>query len=344
MKKSLRLFVLISIITGILSGCGGSGSTSKPSSAPPPAASTSPAPSPEKKEAPSEEKKAEAKPSESQESKWPRTFTDAAGNEITLEKKPEKLAGLHATYLEYFFALNTPPYASSGSRAGDAMATLAAWETLKPYAETAKLIDIGNAINLEALLEAEPDVIVAVKGQRGLDEVYDRLIQICPVVQVDFSTTWQEQTRVCAQIVGQEEYAETLIKDIEANIASTRDELKKYEDKTIAILQSTDGKSVISRGTKAYYDSFGLSKPEGYPEDYATLSLEAIADMNPDYIVFQGKTNAQVFVDSQANSTVWQSLNAVTNNNVYFFDDSLNTSGPLAMKLIAEKLLDIYKN
>ncbi|WP_250229799.1 ABC transporter substrate-binding protein [Anaeropeptidivorans aminofermentans] len=340
MKKILGLFVLMSIITGILFGCSGNSSTNQPSAAPSPAASIPP----EEKEEPSEEKSADASPSENQESQWPRTFTDSAGNEITLEKKPEKIAVLHATYLEYFFALDTPPYASSGSRAGDAMATLASWETLKPYAGTAKLIDIGSSLNLEALLEVGPDVIVAVKGQRGLDEVYDRLIQICPVVQVDFSTAWQEQTRACAQIVGQEEYAESLIKDVEAGIASARDELENYADKTIAILQSTDGKSVISRGTKAYYDSFALSKPEGYPEDYAALSLEAIADMNPDYIVFQGLEFAQVFVDSQANSTVWQSMDAVINDNVYFFDDSLNTSGPLAMKLVAEKLLDIYKN
>ncbi len=33
--------------------------------------------------------------------------------------------------------------------------------------------------------------------------------------------------------------------------------------------------------------AFGLLAPDGYPEDSAVLSLEALSEMNPDYIIFQ---------------------------------------------------------
>jgi len=71
--------------------------------------------------------------------------------------------------------------------------------------------------------------------------------------------------------------------------------------------------------------------------------LEAVAEMNPDYIIFQDFTEtAQTFVKTQKKSSVWNKLDAVQNGNVIYLDDSLNTFGPLAMRLTAEKLVNIY--
>jgi iron complex transport system substrate-binding protein len=66
--------------------------------------------------------------------------------------------------------------------------------------------------------------------------------------------------------------------------------------------------------------------------------------MNPDYIVFQDSSqNAQTFVKSQESSSVWQALPAVKNGHVLYFDDSLNTFGPLAMRLTADKLVQVFE-
>jgi iron complex transport system substrate-binding protein len=275
---------------------------------------------------------------------WPRTVKDAAGKEVVLEKQPQRIAILHALYLEYFFALETPPIASTGASTGNAMKTLQEWETLKPYAGKAEVMDLGSAreLNLEAILQADPDVIVTFKGQGGLDKIYDRLVQIAPVVQVDFNASWQDQTLACAEIVGKEALAQEIIKETETAISSAKEKLSQYNNQTIALFR-TDGKSYISRGNKAYYDTFGISKPAGYPDNYETMSLEAIAGMNPDYIVFQDFiAPAQAFVKTQESSAVWEALNAVKNGQVFYFDDSLNTFGPLAMKLTADKLVEVF--
>lgn len=324
MKKLAGLIVSLTLLTGLLAGCAGApagnstGNTVVTAAGTPKTASGGAA--------------------------WPRTITDAAGNKVVLKKQPQRIAILHSLYLEYFFALREPPVASMGASTGNAMKTLEEWETLKPYAGTANIIDLGSArdLNLEAILAANPDVIVTFKGQGHVAEIYDQLVQIAPVIQVDFNASWQDQTLACAEIVGKEAFAQNLIKETETIISSAKDKLSKHSDKSIALFR-TDGKSFISRGTKDYYKTFGIAKPTGYPDNYQALSLEAVAEMNPNYIVFQDFTQtAQTFVKSQESSSVWQALTAVKNGHVIYFDDSLNTFGPLAMRLTADKLVQIF--
>lgn len=319
MKKLMTLIFSLALLTGLLTGCAGAPQGN--------AADTAP-------------KAAAGRPS------WPRTITDAAGKKVVLQKPPKRIALLHSLYLEYFFALGTPPVASMGASTGNAMKALETWETLKPYAGTADIIDLGSArdLNLEAILEAKPDVIVTFKGQGHLDKVYDQLVQIAPVIQVDFNASWQAQTLACAEIVGKEAFAQDFIQETETIISAAKNKLSSHRGKTLALFR-TDGKSFISRGTKDYYNTFGIHMPSGYPDYYQALSLEAVAAMKPDYIVFQDSSqNAHSFVKSQEASSVWQALPAVKNGHVLYFDDSLNTFGPLAMRLTAEKLVQALEN
>jgi len=271
---------------------------------------------------------------------WPRTFTDAGDNEITLEEKPERIAILHSNYLEYFFALGTPPAASAGASVGTAQQAVDTYETLEAYRDSAKVMDLGSAreINLEAVMEAQPDVIVTFLGHSGLDEIYDQLTAIAPVVLIDFSATWQDQTRACAQVVGEEELAEEIIAETESAIAEACEQLSQT-DSTVALFRTNGGTAFVGRGNEAYYQDFGLTAPDGYTFDYATFSLEAVADMNPDYIIFQDYIDvSEAFVQTQEESSVWTNMTAAANDKVVYFDDSLNTFGPLAMRLTAEKL------
>lgn len=319
MKRLIGLLLSAALLTGMLAGCAGTADSSSQESA--------------------------SQPGESAVSQWPRTITDAAGNEVVLKEKPERIAILHSTYLEYFFALDTPPVASTGSSTGNAMKAMEAWETMKPYVGTAEMIDLGSArdLNLEAILESNPDVIVTFKGHNGLDKIYAQLQQIAPVVLMDFSASWQEQTRACAQVVGKEQRAEEVIQQTEQVLAQAKEKLSKQTDQTVAIFRSQD-KTFVSRATKEHYDTFGITQPEGYPEQFESMSLEAVAKMNPDIIIFQDYIEtSQSFVKTQEASTVWQSLDAVKNGRVYYFDDSLNTFGPLATRLMAEKLVQVLE-
>lgn len=283
--------------------------------------------------------------SQPSDSLFPRTIADAGGNTVTIDQEPKRIAILHTNYLEYFFALGSAPVASAGASVGTAQQALETYETLLPYKGKNQIIDLGSAreINIEAVLEAQPDVIITFVGHGGLDEIYDQLNQIAPVVLLDFNETWQNQTRACAEIVGKEETAEQIIKDTEDAIASAHNVISA-QDKTIALFRTNGGTAFMARGNKSYYDTFGITAPTGYTYDYEAYTLEAVAEMNPDYIIFQDYIKiSEGFADTQKASSVWRNLKAVKNKNIIYFDDSLNTFGPLAMRLTAEKLEQMFK-
>ncbi|GLC81904.1 iron-siderophore ABC transporter substrate-binding protein [Lacrimispora brassicae] len=326
MKKHISILLALLLSVGLLTAC--SKGQQQPGTPP----------------EPSESGKGQV-PDISQASQWPRTIVDAGGHEITLAIQPKRIAILHSNYLEYFFALGTPVTASAGASVGTAQKALETYETLIPYDGTAEIMDLGSAreINLEAVLESQPDVIVTFAGHSGLEEIYDQLNQIASVVLVDFSDTWQNQTRACGEIVGREDAAEKIIKETEDAITSAREALGK-QDKTVALFRTNGGKAFVARGSGSYYDAFGITPPKGYTFGYETFSLEAVAEMDPDYIIFMDYVDtAKGFVKSQEASSVWMNMDAVKNGNVVYFDDSLNTFGPLAMSLTAQKLVQTIK-
>ncbi|KEI80110.1 ABC transporter substrate-binding protein [Clostridium botulinum] len=323
MKKFMGLFVSLILIVGILSGCS---------------------------EANDKDTKSESDNSSKEQTKdagnsqWPRTIKDATGKEIKFDKKPERVVVLHSLFLDYFFALETPPTASAGATFSKGNKVLDGFETLKPYVGTASVMDLGSArdLNLEAVLKSKPDVIVTFKGHA--DKVYDKLAKIAPVVQIDFKDSWQNKTMQCAKIVGKEDLANKIINETEKEIKNTKKLLENNKDKTVALLR-VDGKgNFVALGSKdtIYYnkeDGFNLSIPKGYPEHSKVVSLEGLSKMNPDYIIFRHFPEiVNSAVEKQKTSPVWQSLNAVKKDQILFFDDSLNSESPLALKISAKNL------
>ena len=337
MKKLTVLMTALALATGLMTGCGaspGASNTATPESTPAVTQESTPTPS-------------ESSTPEPEASVWPRTIIDAAGYEVVLEAQPQRIAILHSMYLEFFFSLGTPPVASAGANVGTAMKALEEFATLKPYAGTADILDLGSAreINLEAITAADPDVIVTFNGHGGINEIYNELIKIAPVVLLDYSVSWQEAIRDCAEIVGKEAVAEECIEETVAVMTQAREALAPLRDKT-AIFVRSDGKGgIFAMGSARYpyyYDTetgFGLTKPEGYPEEWGVISLESLAEMNPDYIIFQDfLQDAQTLVNDLSASSVWNNLQAVKDDHVFYFDVSLNTTSPLALQVAAAEL------
>ncbi len=277
-------------------------------------------------------------------SSYPRTITDASGREIVLETKPKRIVLLHTFYLEHFFALGVNPVAASMGNMLGQKGSLESSELFKPYMENVEIIDLGSStdLNLEAILESEPDVIITFSIHRGVEEIYDSLAQIAPVILLDYNETWQNQLMSCAEIVDREEKAEEVILEIEEKIKEAKNITGNHAERTFALFR-TDGKGFITLGDDSYYETFGITKTENHPETYANISLEALSEMDPYYIAFQHNYEAaKSFVEGMKDSSVWNALDAVNNGRVYFFDENMNTFGPIAMKLTAEKMVEIY--
>jgi iron complex transport system substrate-binding protein len=142
--------------------------------------------------------------------------------------------------------------------------------------------------------------------------------------------------------VGKETEARNTIAEIEKVILNSKEIIAGHRDRTLALFR-TDGKVFMIQGPSKYYETFGITRPTGFSAVYENVSLEAVSEMNPYYIVFQHNYEAATaFVKGMGSSSVWQSIDAVKNERIYYFDENMNTYGPLAMRLAAEKLARLY--
>jgi iron complex transport system substrate-binding protein len=100
--------------------------------------------------------------------------------------------------------------------------------------------------NLEAIASLEPDVILDTRSDNS-QERHDLLSPVAPVVgpppgvEVTYGTTWQQQTRQVAQVVGEQERAEELIGELEGRFARIREENPEFAGMTMTVGAYFDG-------------------------------------------------------------------------------------------------------
>ena len=321
MKTIMRLFVSFALLAGVLAGCAGTPEPTNRSAS----SSTTPAPEASKTEKVDPEA-----------GKWPRTYVDALGREIVLEKKPDKVALLFFRNFEHLFLLNEPPVAATD------LNVLEEWESLAPY-KNKEIADIGSMTspNLEKLLETEPDLIIMVSGR--YESYGDKLEKIAPVITVDSNeNNWQGALREYGKIFGKEQRAEDEIARIEALIADSKEQLKKFSDKTFGVIMLGD-KQFWGFTTQFVFNKesgLALNPPEKYV-DMSTkgeqISLEGLAAMNPDYMVVAdiggSSKNLQGYLKKLESDSAWNSLQAIKSGQMYALDSSIAAGGPLGIEL-----------
>lgn len=281
------------------------------------------------------------------EAAWPKTFVDATGSEIVWEKKPERIVLPYGFFAEDFFALNEYPLGMGGIEG-----FLDSFIIFQPY-----LSDKNHPIeevaprsmtpDVEKLIALEPELIIIPEGFQGGS--YDHLTKIAPTITIDLSLSWKDRLREFAHILGKEAEAEEYIAAIESDIESYREQLAKRAGETVLMLSATDSKTFYP-GSTAYYShlydtasGLGLAYPEGLTSEGGAASLEGIAELDPDHILyFYGAyydVNTVETYEELQESAVWNSLSAVKNGNVHLIDIG-GTGGALAVRQDIEAVFE----
>lgn len=230
---------------------------------------------------------------------FPVTIEHALGV-TTIPAQPQRIVSLGYVDHDYLYALGVAPVAV---REWWGEYPYATW----PWAEAARAAigaepDVfpADEINLELVLAADPDLILVV--YEGIDQaLYDKLSQIAPTIANVkgfplWGAPWQENLRILDQATsGTTDKAETIIADIDAQIAAARAAYPILEGKT---------------GTNAYYSpetgftlwgptdtasrlllSFGLVYPSGIEQMQdkdarISISAENMRLLDADVIVW----------------------------------------------------------
>tara|TARA_R110002020_G_scaffold16823_2_gene59311 strand:+ start:4107 stop:5105 length:999 start_codon:yes stop_codon:yes gene_type:complete len=212
------------------------------------------------------------------ETAYPITIDHAFGT-TTIPKQPQRVATVAWANHEVPLALGVVPVgmarANFGDDDGDGILPWNREKLDELDGQAPVLFDEGDGIDFEAVAATRPDVILA--AYSGLSQSdYDTLSQIAPVVaypQAPWSTDWRTVIRMNSAGMGMAAEGETLIADIETDIAAEigkYPELKGKSAMFVTHLDATDLSIVnfyTTQDTRVrFFADLGLEMPKSVAE------------------------------------------------------------------------------
>ncbi|MEB2280243.1 ABC transporter substrate-binding protein [Lysinibacillus xylanilyticus] len=221
--------------------------------------------------------------------------------------------------------------------------------------EGAELVGDKMTPNTEAILQLDPDVILgSTKYPKEMAEKLNKIQTMIPYSHV--STNWKENLTLLAQLSGKEDEAKKIIADYEAKVADSQVKSKEQlADKQVLVIRVRGGIMYIYPAgvylNPVLYEDLGAPIPKVLKtaKAQAELSLETLAEVNPDaiFLQFEESENADApkALEELQKNPIFASLKASQNNQVF-----VNAIEPLAqggtawskvkfLDIAAEKLL-----
>ncbi|ANY69228.1 hypothetical protein BBD42_24145 [Paenibacillus sp. BIHB 4019] len=326
-RKGLSLFCAIMVLVMVLGACGGGETKGEAGAVQTEQASASP----------------------ENQSTEPRTVEHVLGK-IEVPAQPQRVIGLFVE--DEMSTLGVKPIMQYSSGAY--------YQTyLEDYLKDVPKLDT-SAFNFEAIMAAQPDLIIL--GFQGWAEegIYEKLSKIAPTYvftgsEIQYPENWQKNLLIVADLLGKTEQAEAVIKKREAETKLAKEQLQvAAKGTTAAMVRIHASKELRLYGGPggqvgtALYGDFGLEPAPivrklawGEDNDIQTISMEIIPQIDADYIFLAVDEGREEQAEELKESSLWKSIPAVQQGHVYEVrGDVWITNGPLAYE---KKLEDVMK-
>ncbi|MEC0213155.1 AraC family transcriptional regulator [Paenibacillus ehimensis] len=264
--------------------------------------------------------------------------------ELTLERRPEKIAVLDSQFVDQLIALNEQP---AGSVITTADKTPFPEYLNGKLKDDMKLLGTKDEPNLEAVIAMAPDFIICTQFQ---EKMYDSLAKIAPTIMMDRNEDWRDSLVTIGKIVGKEKEAEKVLNDYNEKTAKLKAELTaKMGGQTVALIRPRDNNirihTTAHRTAAILYKDLGLTPPKQLVNDKETssmISLESLTELNADHYFYLTDDLFQKLSEQIQSTAVWKNLNAVKQNHVYPVNATLwiGYYGPIAMNLVVDQIAE----
>lgn len=273
----------------------------------------------------------------------------------TIPAAPQRVVSIGYTEQDYLLALGVTPVAVRYWY-GDEADTVRPWAVEKIEGEAPIVLDMPyGALNFEAILDLQPDLISAVTSGITQEE-YELLSQIAPTIAqsgdyINFGMPWQEVTLLIGEALGKSDEAEAIVADTQALFETARAENPEFEGKTVAV-------SYFSEGTYGFYTDqdtrgrffadLGFVVPQeliGIAGEsfYANVSAEQVTLLDQDLIAILNLQFIEGGRETLDAEPLFSQLNAVKEGRVVYFEEqaenALGFSSPLSLAYALEAAL-----
>ncbi|MDO3408954.1 ABC transporter substrate-binding protein [Saccharibacillus sp. CPCC 101409] len=328
--------LLLGLIAALLAGCGSGGSTAGTGAG-------SAEAEPSKTDAP-----AAAASSGEETGGETRTVSTVMGD-VEIPAHPKKVAGMLYVFADHLLALGIEPHA---------MVTyddLGFPEYLADRMTDTIAIGPGESPNLEALLQAQPDLILASKTMNEAN--YEQLSKIAPTILFDNENEgdW-ERFKETAAVFGMEEEADRIHAKYDAKTAEVKKELAaKAKGETVAFMRVQDKQLQLIQPADNFtlFGALGLTPASVDGIDFeggwnVAISEEVLPDLNPDrmFIILRPGDANKLALERIQGTSIWKGLNAVRDNRVYIGDANLWFAGygPIGLSRVIDEVEAAFAN
>ncbi len=286
-----------------------------------------------------------------------RVITHLKGT-TTVPAHPQKIFVMQSEYADHLLTIGEKPYGM--------LVTPQYNNKVLPYMakqlEGIHLLEGGSeALNLEAVLELAPDLIL-INKQMG-EVAYEDLTKIAPTIVLGIpehdsnakpdpnaglvSDDWQIDLRKVAEIFGKEEVAEQAIAELDRKAAAVKEKLEALDGKRTAYIRVRE-KELQLYGSEGHplnyllYDKLGLEPSELTETERIELSQEKIPELGADYIFLQTDgIQGESMLEEIAGSKLWESVPAVQQQQMLVTEYWLYLSwGTLGRSTIIDQITD----
>lgn len=257
-------------------------------------------------------------------------FTDDLGRQVVLTRRPMRVAALLGSFADVWMLAGGEICAAPEDAAADFGLDLS------------DAVHLGGAHspNLEALLSADPDFVLASASTAAHVEMREVLARVgIPVAyfDVDCFEDYLDMLKICTEITGKEDLYEQNGLALQAKIEAVRDAVKtgflREEQRTVLLLRASSGfvKAKGSEGTilgEMLADLGCVNIADSDRMLLESLSVESIIRRNPYriFVVTMGSDTAQAAENlsrMMEENPAWEQLDAVKNGRLHVMDRRL---------------------
>jgi iron complex transport system substrate-binding protein len=264
------------------------------------------------------------------------TVTDDFGETVTIQEPPERIVSLAPANTEILFALGL----------GDRVVGVTDYCNYPPAALDKPKVGGYSTVNIEKVIAAEPDLVVASFG--NTEDVIDHLRALgLPVIALNPLTIDDvlHDITLVGEATGQEEEAAALVRNLTTRIETVTDKTEGLTERpTVAQVVWYDPIWVSGNNTfqNEVIEMAGGVNAFGSVEGWEIVSFEEFVTTDPDYIIVNsgtgmGESNADVIYEYFMTEPRMQELSAVRENRIYIVDaDVISRGGPRIVDALEE--------
>lgn len=244
--------------------------------------------------------------------------------ETEISATPKRIITLEYSFVDSLAALDVKPVGIADDNKKDILIKAIA-DKVGDYTS----VGTRSQPNLEVISSLKPDLIIAdLKRHKA---IYEELSKIAPtIVLKSLESSYDENIssfKTIATAVGQEDKAETRLKEHDDFINSKKAELAFDSNKTVlsAAIRDTFNAHASSSFDGELLEKIGMKNViQNNDSPYAELTLEQLVQTNPD-VLFLMKSEDKTVIEDWQQNPLWKDLKAVKNNQVFIVDRNLWT-------------------